>query len=135
MIEPFYERTLDRGLTFGLGPASYDLRIAEGAILRPGEFRLASSLEHFIFPANVHGELKDKSTWARLGLTVKNTVFDPGFCGFATLELTNDHHANNIVIPAGVAIAQMVFHFLDEPTEIPYSGKYQNQPKGPQGPK
>jgi dCTP deaminase len=64
-------------------------------------------------------------------LAVQNTVFDPGFRGFCTIELTN--HGNEIIsIRSGTAIAQMIFHRLDEPTEIPYKGKYQDQQAGPQ---
>jgi dCTP deaminase len=135
MIEPFYERTRQSethlNMSFGLGPAGYDLRIAEDILLAPGGFTLASSLEHFMFPADVQGELKDKSSWARRGLTVQNTVFDPGFRGFPTLELAN-HSAEEIRIRYGTAIAQMIFHLLDEPTESPYDGKYQDQQAGPQ---
>ena len=131
MIMPFYERTVHFGLSFGLGPAGYDIRIAEAITLATGAFSLASSIEHLYIPIDIQGELKDKSTWARKGLAVQNTVFDPGFRGFATLELTN-HSSTEIIIPYGIAIAQMIFEELDEPTEIPYKGKYQDQGAGPQ---
>ena len=131
MIRPFSERTIHLGLSYGLGPAGYDLRIAETLVLEPGEFRLASTVETLSIPNDIQGELKDKSTWARKGLTVQNTVFDPGFDGYATIEPAN-HSSSRIEIAAGTAIAQMIFEMLDEPTEAPYSGKYQRQQSGPQ---
>ena len=131
MIYPFCERTVHLGLSFGLGPAGYDIRIAEDFTLAGRTFSLASSMERFLIPSDLQGILHDKSTWARKGLSVYNTVFDPGFSGYATLELVN-HSKADIVFQHGMAIAQMVFEVLDEPTEIAYSGKYQFQQAGPQ---
>jgi|SRR5208337_2882501 len=131
MIEPFYERTLDMGLTYGLGPAGYDFRIAEDVIILSQGFVKVSSIERFAIPCDLQGEVKDKSTWARRGISVFNTVFDPGFRGWATIEIAN-HSRYEIEIKAGMAIAQMIFEVLDEPTELPYNGKFQDQPRGPQ---
>ena len=39
-----------------------------------------------------------------------------------------------IVLSKGDAIAQVLFHFTDEPVEQGYAGKYQDQPRGPQIP-
>lgn len=79
-------------------------------------------------PNNVVGVVHDKSTWARLGLTVQNTIIEPGWHGYLTLEIVN-HSRMNITLKNGMPIAQVLFHFLDETTEQPYSGKYQNQSK------
>jgi dCTP deaminase len=120
------------GMTFGLGPCGYDIRIREKVRVYPGDFICASSIEEFTMPNNIMGVVHDKSTWARMGLAVQNTVLEPGWKGFLTLELTNHHKTGAIRIEAGMPIAQVVFYWLDAPTDTPYKGKYQNQPEGPQ---
>jgi dCTP deaminase len=139
ILDPCAERTSEHGLTYGLSPAGYDLRIdlGDGLSAReiaPSEFVLAATLECFSMPADVLGVVHDKSTWARSGLCVQNTVIEPGWRGYLTLELTN-HSSTPITVVQGAAIAQVVFHRLDEPTERPYAGKYQDQEPGPQGPR
>lgn len=131
IISPFHERTKANGMTFGLGPAGYDIRAAEDITLGMGDFRLGSSMEEFNMPTQVLGYVKDKSSWARQGLCVQNTVIEPGWKGFLTLEYTN-HSCMMITIRKGDPIAQIVFHWLDYETVQPYFGKYQNQPAGPQ---
>ena len=79
-------------------------------------------------PTNMLGIVHDKSTWARRGLSVFNTVIEPGWHGFLTLELV--YHGNeNLLIPAGSGIAQVIFHRTMEEAE--YTGKYANQPDRP----
>lgn len=135
MIFPFHERTIHHGKTFGLSAAGYDVRVefAVGNVMAvcPGDFILASTIEHFVIPNNIIGIVHDKSSWARRGLTVQNTVIEPGWAGFLTLELTH-HGYDEIILERGYPIAQIVFHMLDKPTEQPYDGKYQNQARGPQ---
>jgi len=131
LIADIQGRTVSHGLTFGLGPAGYDIRIAEDLILWPGRFVLASAMEYFQMPKDVLGVVHDKSTWARRGVALQNTVIEPGWCGFLTLEITM-HRFKFIRLRAGMPIAQVVFHLLDEITENPYQGKYQNQAAGPQ---
>ena len=131
MIAPFVERGVVRGMSFGLSAASYDVRIAESPVLFPGEFFLASTMERFDIPPDVLMIVHDKSSWARRGLAVQNTIFDPGWRGYATLELTN-HGRSSLSILAGDPIAQVVCHLLTEPTTQPYGGKYQDQEAGPQ---
>lgn len=131
----------NRTFTHGLSPAGYDLRLShldddfgremDSGCLAPGQFILASAVEEFDMPDDLLGVVHDKSTWARLGLAVQNTVIEPGWKGFLTLELTN-HSDQAIILPYRVGICQVIFHQLDEPTEQPYSGKYQNQAAGPQ---
>lgn len=131
IFTPFHERTKHLGMTFGLGPAGYDVRIAESVTLRPGDAILASTMEHFSMPSDVLGQVVDKSTWARQFLAVQNTVIEPGWRGFLTLELTNHGgpSGRTLRIERGTPIAQIVLFRLDEPTEAPYSGKYQDQPE------
>ena len=62
---------------------------------------------------------------------VHNTVIEPGWNGYLTLELKM-HALRFKRIKRGTAIAQVVFHRLEEPAEQPYTGKYQNQAPGPQ---
>ena len=131
MIWPFVERDVVRGMSFGLSAASYDVRIAESMTIHPGEFVLASTIEHFHVPNDVLIVAHDKSSWARRGLAVQNTIFDPGWRGYATLELTN-HGRSALTILAGEPVAQVVCHLLTKATEQPYAGKYQNQEAGPQ---
>lgn len=127
------ERGRFNGMSYGLGPCGYDLRIAENLYLAPGDFSLASTMEEFNMPNNLVGIVHDKSTLARLGIAVQNTVIEPGWKGFLTLELTN-HGKEDIRIPSGSPICQVIFHLLDEPTVEPYDGKYQNQKRGIQQP-
>jgi dCTP deaminase len=131
LIDPFVERDVVRGMSLGLSAASYDVRIAESMTINPGEFVLASTMERFDIPDDVLIVAHDKSSWARRGLAVQNTIFDPGWRGYAALELTN-HGRSSLTILAGDPIAQIVCHLLTEPTEQPYSGKYQDQQRGPQ---
>lgn len=133
-IRPFHERTKEFGMTYGLSAAGYDIRIAQSIKIEPKDFVLASSIEEFDMPNNVLAYVKDKSTWARQGLAVQNTVIEPGWKGFLTLELSNHNPDKILEIEIGMPIAQIVFHFLDEPTEQPYDGKYQNQLSGAQQP-
>lgn len=131
IVEPFREAYRENGFSGGVGPAGYDIAVAESVILGSGQFALASTLERFSMPPDLLGVVHDKSTWARLGLCVQNTVIEPGWCGYLTLELTN-HSDKLIHVRAGTPIAQVLFHLLDHPTDTPYNGKYQDQKPGPQ---
>lgn len=133
MVTPFYERTKEFGRSFGLSTAGYDIRIAQDIWLWPLFGRLASSIEKFDMPNDVLAYVKDKSTNARLFKFVQNTVIEPGWKGYLTLELTRDRPWP-IKIKRGTPIAQIVFHRLETPTEQPYDGKYQNQAAGAQLP-
>jgi dCTP deaminase len=160
LIEPFNERQAANGLTWGLGPCTYDFRIAQRRVLlpywalplwciyklvdlvagvlrcpKPFEdyycvFALASTIERVWFPNDVCGVVLDKSSWARRGLAVQNTKFDPGFHGYPTLELSN-HSLRTITIGAGTPICQFKFERLEGPTELPYHGRYQAQGNAP----
>jgi len=114
------------GMTYGLGPAGYDVRIDETMGLKPGEAKLASTMERFDIPNDVMGMVVDKSTWARRFVAAQNTVIEPGWRGHLTLELSN-HGVEEIFFERGMPIVQIVFYLLDEPTTIPYNGKYQDQ--------
>ena len=138
MLTPFVgEKMVHNGMSYGLSAASYDVRIARDTMLYPhgdglgDDCVLANTLENFDMPANVVGYVYDKSSWAREFVSCFNTLIDPGFKGNLTLELVN--HSNKVVkIKAGDPICQIVFVWLDEATERPYVGKYQNQAAAPQ---
>lgn len=131
-ITPFSEEAKAYSMTYGLGAAGYDIRVAQDVWLweRTG-WCLASAMEHIEMPNDVVAMVHDKSTWARRGLAVQTTTVEPGWKGFLTLELSN-HGPNALQIKKGTPIAKLVFHMLDQPTEQPYDGKYQGQGPGPQ---
>lgn len=133
------------GTTYGLGEAGYDIRIKQdirffgrgivryvetGLKTDVGRFALASAFDEFDMPTDLMGIVHDKSTWARRGLSVFNTVIEPGWKGFLTLELVY-HGEGDLIIPAGSGIAQVIFHEVEEHAR--YMGKYQNQADEPVG--
>lgn len=137
IVHPCLNRSEAQGLTYGLGPAGYDVRLDFGdgcsvKSLYKGDFLLAATVERFIMPNNVLGVVHDKSTWARRGLAVQNTVIEPGWRGYLTIELSY-HGDEALSVAQDVSIAQVVFHFMDTPAQNPYDGKYQDQEAGPQG--
>jgi len=117
------------GTSYGLAEAGYDIRIKQDIWLAPdNRFKLASAIEEFQMPTDLVGVVHDKSTWARRGLSVFNTVIEPGWKGFLTLELVY-HGSEGIHITAGQGIAQVLFHEILETAA--YDGKYQNQEDKP----
>ena len=133
------------GVSHGLGEAGYDIRIKQevrfqpqnavkparvfvDADYQPGSFCIASAIAEFDRPKDLVGIVHDKSTWARRGLSVFNTVIEPGWKGFLTLELVY-HGYRELVIPAGCGIAQVIFHRTA--VKASYDGKYQNQADKP----
>jgi dCTP deaminase len=137
------------GVSWGLSEAGYDIRIKQEVKFIPdyygsfnchvrdgydyqppkkGRFTIASAIEKFQMPSTLVGKVHDKSTWARRGLSVFNTVIEPGWHGYLTLELV--YHGNEVlIIPEGAGIAQVLFFSVAVPHE--YSGKYQDQPDMP----
>ena len=131
------------GVSHGLGEAGYDIRLKQTIefrqghtgpyvyvddVSRAGRFCIASAIEEFDMPPDLVGIVHDKSTWARRGLSVFNTVIEPGFCGGLTLELVY-HGTEPLLIPAGAGIAQVIFHHIVE--NASYDGKYQGQSTDP----
>lgn len=133
------------GVSYGLSEVGYDIQLKQSILFLPdegcvrinddgqhsskeGNFVLASAIEEFDMPNNLCGIVHDKSTWARHGLSVFNTVIEPGWKGFLTLELVY-HGREMLHIPAGSGIAQVIFHRVMQP--VAYTGKYQNQEDRP----
>ena len=138
----------EHGVSYGLGEAGYDIRIKQDITfyrlfgLIPmvkvvdgnqvsrhlGKFTLASAIEKFNMSPSCVAIVHDKSTWARRALSVFNTVIEPGWKGYLTLELVY-HGRKKLHIPAGSGIAQVLFHLVQEPAN--YNGKYMNQENKP----
>ena len=134
------EKRREHGVSYGLSEAGYDIRIKQAITFTAintvlvdgnhsdGNFTIASAIEEFQLPLDLVGIVHDKSTWARRGLSVFNTVIESGWRGFLTLELVY-HGRDPLHIPAGAGIAQVVFHQTSDLAK--YDGKYQNQPDQP----
>ena len=127
----FWENPELGRMSYGNDVAGYDVRTDQDISLAAEEFILASTMEYIRVPTDLKGAVCDKSTWARRGLSVFNTHIQPGWRGYLTLELVN-HSANRLVIPKGAPIAHIEFHLIHNPTGD-YHGRYQDQPRGPQG--
>lgn len=129
LILPMVEHQVHEpsGFTYGLGPCGYDIRIKQAVTLTKGSFKLASSVEHFVMPLDLCAHIRDKSSLIRQGLQVGNTVVEPGWRGYLTLELFY-FGPGTLYLGARQPIAQVQFELLDLPTELPYAGRYQDQP-------
>jgi dCTP deaminase len=159
MIEPFEDRQVRKGVvSFGLSSYGYDVRVAnefkvftnvyntvvdpkafdpqsfvdiraDVCTIPPNSFALASTVEYFRIPRDVLTICLGKSTYARCGIIVNVTPFEPEWEGHVTIEISN-----TTPLPAKIyaheGIAQVLFFQSDEPCEISYkdkSGKYQAQ--------
>ena len=159
MIEPFCEEQIGKNvISYGLSSYGYDIRVGrefkiftnvnstvidpknfddanvvdfEGdvAIVPPNSFALARTVEYFKMPKNVLAICLGKSTYARCGIIVNVTPFEPEFEGHITIEISN-----TTPLPAKIyaneGIAQVLFLEGDEQCEVTYKdkkGKYQNQ--------
>jgi dCTP deaminase len=131
LIEPFVERGVMNGKSFGLSACTYDCRIDHDLVLNPNSAALASTMERVCLPNNICGSILDKSTYARLFMSAFNTHIDPGFNGFVTVELANLGE-QIIRFEKGDPLCQIKFELLDYYTDLPYNSKYQNQERGPQ---
>ena len=161
MIKPFAESHLSRNkISYGLSSYGYDIRVANEfkvftnvnttivdpkkfdprslvnvkgnfCIIPPNSFVLARTVEYFKIPRNILTICLGKSTYARCGIIVNVTPFEPEWEGYATLEISN-----TTPLPAKIyaneGIAQIIFLESDEECETSYKdkkGKYQAQKK------
>jgi len=159
MIEPFVDRQKRDGvISYGLSSYGYDIRVADEfkiftnvfsaivdpkdfdpdsmvdykgdvCVIPPNSFALARTVEYFKIPREVLTVCLGKSTYARCGIIVNVTPFEPEWEGFVTLEISN-----TTPLPAKIyaneGIAQVLFFEADEPCEVSYAekkGKYQGQ--------
>jgi len=158
MIEPF-EPSQVRGavISYGLSSYGYDIRLAgefktlasqEGVLdpkslaadlfdnfraesleLPPQTFVLGRTVEYFRIPPNVLTLCVGKSSYARCGVLVNVTPFEPGWEGYATLCIANIG-PRPVRLHAGEGIAQVLFFESDDACEVTYAdkkGKYQAQ--------
>lgn len=112
-----------------LQPDGFEDVIHEGPfIIHPGQFILGHTVEYIHLPRDVSGMVMDKSTYARSGIHLQNTILEAGWHGQITLEIYNNLNRPVILRP-GQGIAQIIF-FQGEPCEVSYGdrgGKYQGQ--------
>ena len=102
---------------------------ADSCLVPPNSFALARSVEYFRMPRDVLALCVGKSTYARCGIIVNVTPFEPQWEGHVTLEISN-----TTPLPARIysdeGLAQVLFFAATEPCETSYaerSGKYQAQ--------
>jgi dCTP deaminase len=103
--------------------------VGDCCIIPPNSFALARTVEYFRIPRNVLTICLGKSTYARCGIIVNVTPFEPEWEGYVTLEFSN-----TTPLPARVyaneGVAQVIFFEADEICEVSYKdrkGKYQGQ--------
>ncbi len=158
MIEPF-EPELVRGpvISYGLSSYGYDIRLAtefkvpagkpgiidpkavdaeafvdltvEAFDLAPQTFVLGRTVEYFRIPPAVLTLCVGKSSYARCGVLVNVTPFEPGWEGYATLCIANIG-TRAVRLHAGEGIAQVLFFESSDACEMTYAdrkGKYQAQ--------
>ena len=159
MIEPFVESQVrGSAISYGVSSYGYDIRVADEfkiftninntvidpknfdprsfvdvktdiCIVPPNSFALARTIEYFRIPRDVMTVCLGKSTYARCGIIVNVTPFEPEWEGTATLEISNTTPLP-AVIYANEGIAQVLFFQSDEPCEVSYAdkkGKYLKQ--------
>ena len=112
----------ETGMTFGAGPAGYDVRIKQALDLYPGQFALASTYERFAIPTDLVGFTYNVFHLTRLGLSIENETLEPGSKGCVPLRITNRGH-RPIHLREGQPICRVVFHILRNPS---YGAGYQN---------
>jgi dCTP deaminase len=98
-------------------------------IVPPNSFALARSVEYFRIPKDVLTMCVGKSTYARCGIIVNVTPFEPEWEGYVTLEISNTTPLP-AKIYAGEGLAQVIFFSAQQVCETSYKdrgGKYMNQ--------
>ena len=110
----------------------YKSIVTDTYLILPGQFVLATTMEHFELPDDLTAFVEGRSSLGRMGLFIQNAGWvDPGFKGEITLELYNANRCA-IELKAGRRVGQLVFAKMDDSALNPYNGKYQGQ-KGATG--
>jgi dCTP deaminase len=116
-----------------IGDAMRTIEVAddEPFIMQPGDFALASTVESLELPTDLLGRLEGRSSIARLGITVHSTaaVFEPGWIGTATMELSNLGRMAVALYP-GMRICAFSFETVSSPVMTPYRAKKNNKYAG-----
>jgi dCTP deaminase len=120
-----------------IGDAMRRIDVAEDEpfIMQPGDFALASTIESLELADDLLGRLEGRSSIARLGITVHSTaaVFEPGWIGTATMELSNLGRMAVALYP-GMRICAFSFEEVSSPVMTPYRMKAGNKYAGQQTP-
>lgn len=103
-----------------------------GYTLDPLEYVLATTEERVYVPRDLVGQLKGRSSWGRVAVVPHTQAgyIDAGYNGKITLEIMNFHTDNEVVLPIGTRICQIIFQQMLAPCEESYGdkgGKYQEQ--------
>jgi dCTP deaminase len=103
----------------------------EPFIMQPGDFALASTMERLELPDDLLARLEGRSSIARLGITVHSTaaLFEPGWVGTATMELSNLGRMAVALYP-GMRICAFSFEEVSSPVSVPYRLKAGNKYAG-----
>lgn len=108
-----------------------EVKGVDSILIPPNSFALARTVEYFRIPRNVITICVGKSTYARVGVIVNVTPFEPEWQGFATMEISNST-TSPVRIYSNEGIAQILFFESDEFCRISYAdrkGKYDKQMK------
>jgi dCTP deaminase len=110
--------------SIGEAMRTIDVEDDEPFIMQPGDFALASTVECLSLPDDLLGRLEGRSSIARLGITVHSTaaVFEPGWTGTATMELSNLGRMAVALYP-GMRICSFSFETVSSPVLTPYGKK------------
>ena len=108
----------------------------EPFIMQPGDFALASTMESLELADDLLGRLEGRSSIARLGITVHSTaaLFEPGWVGTATMELSNLGRMAVALYP-GMRICAFSFEPVSTPVSTPYRLKKNNKYAGQRDPR
>ncbi len=107
----------------------------EPFVLQPRDFVLAITQETLELDRDVLGRLEGRSSLGRIGIIVHGTagLFDPGWTGKATLELSNLGRMPVALYP-GMRICSFTFEQLTTPVEVSYREKRHNKYAGQTSP-
>jgi dCTP deaminase len=126
MFEHSRHSFIDPRQSQSIGDAMRTIHVEENEpfIMQPGDFALASTIESLELPDDLLGRLEGRSSIARLGITVHSTaaVFEPGWTGTATMELSNLGRMAVALYP-GMRICAFSFETVSSPVETPYRQK------------
>jgi dCTP deaminase len=116
-----------------IGEAMRTIEVAEDEpfIMQPGDFALATTIENLELADDLLGRMEGRSSIARLGITVHSTaaVFEPGWIGTATMELSNLGRMAVALYP-GMRICAFSFQQVSSPVRTPYRDKVGNKYAG-----
>ena len=122
--------------SIGEAMRTIEVAVDEPFIMQPGDFALASTIESLGLADDLLGRLEGRSSIARLGITVHSTaaVFEPGWIGTATMELSNLGRMAVALYP-GMRICAFSFEEVSSPVSVPYRFKRNNKYAGQQNPR